>query len=292
MVGVLAVPHLVVRVEEALHVPGARRVVHVVGIGVGAERVARIERRGAFHRQVQMVVFDELAEVGGAHVVLLVAQSVIEVEFVDAELVRHRHIRFVRHTLGDPMMAADGFQPPDLVHVGERDAVHLVGAVFLKQRAQTLHALTSGFDVRQHEGEEILLADAAGRFRLVALGRHEFDERVGAEHALVRGEGFGGAHGHIGLVHAGFAPDAFLEVGVRHGGVLQRLLRQVDFDVGDHACILARLFLRLDDDEALGIELAVRAVFVAGDDGRPVVARVLADQNCGARHIVLLSFRS
>ena len=46
MVRVLAVPHLVIRVEEALHVPCTRRVVHVVGIRVGTERVTRIEWGG------------------------------------------------------------------------------------------------------------------------------------------------------------------------------------------------------------------------------------------------------
>ena len=45
MFGGQHVPHLVVRVEEALHVPGARGVVHVVGVGVGAEGIARVERK-------------------------------------------------------------------------------------------------------------------------------------------------------------------------------------------------------------------------------------------------------
>ena len=68
MIGILTIPLLVVRVEEALHVPGTRSVVHVVGIGVGAERVTRVERSGILHRQVKMVAFDELGQIGGAHV--------------------------------------------------------------------------------------------------------------------------------------------------------------------------------------------------------------------------------
>ena len=222
---------------------------------------------------------------------LLVAERVVEVEFVDAELVRHGHVCLVRHTLGDPVVAADGFKPPDLIHIGEGDTVHFVRAVLFEQRAETCHAFTGGLDVRQYEGEEVLFADAAGHFRLVAvfaflaLGRSELHERVGAEHALVGGEGFGGAHGHIRLIDAGFAPDTFLQVGVRHGRVLQRLARQVDFHVGQHALIVARLLVRLDDDEALRAEFAVRAVLIAGDDGRSVIACVLADQNRGACHI-------
>ena len=162
VVGVLTVPLLVVRVEETLHVPGARGVVDVVGIGVGAERVTRIERGDVLHGQVQMVAFDEFTEVRGAHMLLLVAERVVEVEFVDAELVRHGHVCFVRHTLGNPVVAADGFKPPDLIHIGEGDTVHLVRAVLFEQSAETCHAFTGGLDVRQYEGEEVLFANAAG----------------------------------------------------------------------------------------------------------------------------------
>ena len=82
-------------------------------------------------------------------------------------------------------MAAHSFQPPDFVGVGEGDAIHLVGAEFLKQRAEALDALACGLDIRQHDGQEVLFADAAGHLGLIALGRRVFHERVGAEHALV-----------------------------------------------------------------------------------------------------------
>lgn len=103
-------------------------------------------------------------------------------------------------------MAAHSFQPPDFVGVGEGDAIHLVGAEFLKQRAEALDALACGLDIRQHDGQEVLFADAAGHLGLIALGRRVFHERVGAEHALVGGQGFGGAHRHVRLVDAGLAP--------------------------------------------------------------------------------------
>ena len=291
VVGVLTVPLLVVRVEETLHVPSARGVVNMVGIRVGAERVTRIERGDVLHGQVQMVAFDEFTEVRGAHMLLLVAEGIVKVEFVDAELVRHGHVCLVRHALGNPVVAADGFKPPDLIHIGEGDTVHLVGAVLFEQRAETGYTFAGGLDIRQYEGEEVLFADTAGHFRLVAVfaflafGWGKFHERVGAEHALVGGEGFGGAHGHIRLIDAGFAPNAFLQIRVRHGRVLQRLVRQIHFHMGQHALIVARLLVRLDDDEALRAEFAVRAVLIAGDDGRSVIACVLADQNRGACHI-------
>ena len=194
------------------------------------------------------------------------------------------------------MVAADGLQPPDLVDVGERDAVHLIGAVLLQQRAQAQHTLTRGLDIRQDQRQEILLADAAGDLghiavlAFLALGRHELHERVGAQHALVGGQGLGGAHRHVGLVHAGLAPDALLEVRVRHGGVSHRIIRQVDLHVAQHAAVPPRLLLGFDDDESLRAELAVRRILVAGDDRGAVVAGILADQNRGAGH-VLASFR-
>ena len=296
MIRVLAVPHLVIRVEETLHVPCARRVVHVVGIRMGSERVTRVERRGRFDGEVEMVVLDELGKIGGAHMALLIFQSVVQIELVNAQLVRHGHIRLIRHALGDPVMPADRFQPPDLMRIGEGDTVHLICAKLLKQRAETLHAFASGFDVRQHEGQEIFLTDAARGFRLVAVltglafGRGEFNKRVGAEHAFVGGQRFGGAHRHVRLVDARFAPDTFLGVGVRHGCVLQRIVRKINFDVAEHTAVMPRLFARANDDETLRIEFAVGGILVAGDDGRAVIARVLTYQNRGAGHGVPFSF--
>ena len=89
------------------------------------------------------------------------------------------------------MVAAHGLEPPDLVGVREGDAVHLVGAKALEERAQALDALASTSDIGQNEGDHVLLADAAHLLGLVALlalgaaGGAVLDERVGAEHALV-----------------------------------------------------------------------------------------------------------
>ena len=237
-----------------------------------------------------MVAFDELGQIGGAHVVLLLAKRIFKIKFVNAQLVRHGHIRFVRHTLGDPMMATNGFQPPNLVNVGEGNAVHLIGAKFLKQRTQTFHTLAGGGDVRKHKGEEILFANATGDFRLkaffafLALGRREFHERIGAKHTLIGGERFGGTHGNIRLVHTRFAPNAFLQIGIRHSRILQRIVRKIDFNMRKHALVLARLIFRLDYDEALRAKLTICTIFVTGDDGRSVITCVFANQNRGTRH--------
>ena len=156
-------------------------VVNVVGVVVAAEGVTRVQT--AIQREVEVIVPDELPQVGRAEMILLCTESVVEVEGVDAQLVRHDHIGVVRHTAGHPVVAADGLQPPHLVHVGKSDAVHLVGAVGLQQLAQTLHALAGGVDVGQHQIHNILFADAAGHFRLAALGGAVLHQRVRAQHA-------------------------------------------------------------------------------------------------------------
>ena len=233
---------------------------------------------------------DELAQVGGAHAVLLLAEGVVEVELVDAQLVRHRHIAVVRHALGNPMVAADRFEPPDLARVTERDTVGFVCAVFLEQRAEALHAFARRLDVRQHDGHEILFAQAAGHGRLIAvlafraLRRHIFDERIGAEHALVRGDRLGRAHRDVRFVDAGLAPFADVQVRVRHRRVLQWIVRQRHRQMALHGRVGARLVGRLDHDEALRVELPEAGILIARDDRRSVVAGVPANQNRCAAH--------
>ena len=263
----------------------------MVGVGMRAERRAWIERRKPLHRKVEVVARDEFAQVGGAHAVLLCAERVVEVELVDAELVRHRHIAVVGHALGNPVVAADRFEPPDLVRVTKRDAVAFVRAVFLEQRAEPLDAFARGRDVGQHHGHEILFTQTARHGRLVAvlafraLRRHVFDERVGAEHTRVRGDRLRGRHGHVRLVDAGFAPHAGGGERVRRLGVLQRIRRQVDRQMAVHAGVGARLVLRPHDDEFLVVERTGFVVFVAGDDRGAVVAGPFAYKDCCARHI-------
>lgn len=139
----------------------------------------------AIQREVEVIVPDELPQVGRAEIILLCAESVVEVEGVDAQLVRHDHIGVIRHTAGHPVVAADGLQPPDLVHILESDAVHLIGAVGFQQLAQTEHALAGRMDVGQDEVNNILLADAAGDFRLAVPGGLIDHQRVCAQNAGV-----------------------------------------------------------------------------------------------------------
>ena len=188
------------------------------------------------------------------------------------------------------MMAADGLEPPDLVHIAECDAVHLVRAVTLQKLAQPPNAVASALYIGQHERDHVLFADATGdrgHVALLAFGAPcglVDDERVRAEHTRVRSDGFRGAHAHVKLVEACRRPRPVALDGIGHGGVAHGIIRQLDSEVRSGRTIGARLFARMDNREALGLKLPVRGVLVASDDSRAVVARLLADENGSAGH--------
>ena len=294
VVGVGAIPH-VAGVEAALHVPGARRVVDMVAVAVRAKGLARVKdgsRAVALNaqRQVQMPLGHPDAQVGGAHMVGLGALGVIQVKAVDAQLVGHGHIGVVRHALGDPVVTADGLEPPDLVHVAKGDAVVLVGAVALEQVAQDTNAVAGGLGVGQDQGHHVLLAQATRLRRhiavltLVALGGRVVRERIGAANALVGGERLGCGHAHIELVETGLGPDAVARDNIGDARVAHGVIGQFNGQVTQDARVDARLLVGMHYAHVLGLKHPVGRVLVAGDQGRPVVACVFTDQNRCARH--------
>ena len=149
----------------------------MVLVGVAAKGVTRVEDVFALalraKREVKVVSRHPLGKVGRAHVLDLLAQCVCQVKRVDAQLVGHCDVAVVRHALGNPVVAAHGLKPPDLVDVREGNAVHLVGAIALEKLAQDAHAVASGARVGQHQRDHVLLANAAGLLGLivVAAGR-------------------------------------------------------------------------------------------------------------------------
>ena len=294
VVGVGAIPH-VAGVETALHVPRARRVVDVVAVAVRAKGLARVKDRSRAvaldaQRQVQMPLGHPGAQVGGAHVVGLGALGVIQVKAVDTQLVGHGHIGVIGHTLGNPVVAADGLEPPDLVHITKGDAVVLVGAVALEQVAQDTNAVAGGLGVRQDKGHHVLLAQATGLRRnvsilaFVALGGHVVHERVGAANALIGGERLGCGHANIELVETGLGPDAVARDNIGDARVAHGVIGQFNGQVTQDARVDARLLVGMYHAHALGLKHPVGRVLVAGDQRRPVVARVLTNQNRCARH--------
>ena len=294
VVGLGTVPHIA-GVKAALHIPGARRVVNVVAVAVRAKGLARVKDRGRTvalnaQRQVQMPLGHPSAQVGGAHVIGLGALGVIQVKAVDTQLVGHGHIGVIGHALGDPVVTADGLEPPDLVHVAKGDAVVLVGAIALEQVTQNAYAVAGGFGIWQHQGHHVLLAQTAGLRRniavlvLVALGGHVVDERVGAANALVGGERLGCGHAHIELVETGLGPDAVARDNIGDARVAHGVIGQFNGQVTQDARVDARLLVGMHHAHTLGLKHPVGRVLVAGNQRRPVVARVLTNQNRCARH--------
>ena len=267
----------------------------MVAVAVRAKGLARVKDRRRTvalnaQRQVQMPLGHPGAQVGGAHVVGLGALSVIQVKAVDTQLVGHGHIGIVRHALGDPVVTADGLEPPDLVHVAKGDAVVLVSAIALEQVAQDAHAVAGGLGIRQHQGHHVLLAQATGPCRdvsvlaFVALGGYVVDERVGAADALVGGERLGCGHANIELVEAGLGPDAVARDNIGDARVAHGVIGQFNGQVTQDARVDARLLVGMHNAHTLGLKYPVGRVLVTRDQGRPVVARVLTNQNRCARH--------
>ena len=188
------------------------------------------------------------------------------------------------------MVTTDGLEPPDLVHITKGDAVVLVGAVALEQVAQDTNAVAGGLGIRQHQGHHVLLAQAAGLCRnvsvlaLVALGGYVVDERIGAADALVGGERLGCGHAHIELVETGLGPDAVARDNIGDTRVAHGVIGQPNGQVTQDACVDARLLVGMHHAHTLGLKHPVGRVLVTRDKRRPVVARVLTDQNRCARH--------
>ena len=263
VVGVRAVPDPGVGIEGAEHVPGTGRVVNVVGVVVAAKSVPRVQ--ASVQRQVEMIGRDELPQVRRAHVVFFVTIGIVQVKTVDAQLVGHDHVGIIRHAAGHPVVAADGLQPPDLVHILEGDAVHLISTIGLQQLAQTLDALPGRVDVGQHQHHKVFLADAAGH------------QRVGPQHPGVGGDGLSGGHTDVGGVDTGSRPDALALNGIGHGGHPQRVAGQRNFHMGDHRMVDCGVVLRVDDHKLFGHEMAGTRIVVAGDHGGAIVRGIFAD---------------
>ena len=278
-VRVFAVPAVGVRCKAAAHEPRTRRVVDVVHVAVRAEDIPRVEL--AILIQIQMVFRDEFSEVCRAEMRFPGTEGVLKVERVHTELVRVDDDAILGNFLRDPVMPADGLEPPDLVFVVEGDAVRLIGAILLQKRTEAQHALARGADVGQDEDNDVLLADAAAALLFPILRLAQLDHRVGREHARVRGRGFRRRHADVRGVDAGRGPNAVLRVHARAGRVAHGVLRQCDLHVGLYAFINLRLLVGLDHDQLFLIKMTVVRT---GDHRRAVIRRQLTGQYSGAGH--------
>ena len=271
----------------------------MVEVGAGSEHVPGVEVvLVAVDVGVEVVVADELAQILGAHVVLLVAHGVDEVELVNPELVGHGHVAVVGDPLGDPVVAAHSLEPPYFIPIAEPYGVGLIGAILLQKRAQPERALAGGLHIGQDYGDEVFFSDAPGDFGNVsgfsglALGGLEGDVGIGPKHPGVGGNGFSGGHGHIGRVDSGFAPHAVLPDGVWHAGVADGVIGELELDVAAYGLVVPGLVFRLHDDKLLDVEHPVGGVLVPGHNRGTVVAGVFTYEECSAWHIFVLFSRT
>ena len=175
-----------------------------------------------------MIRLYEFFQIRRAHIFPLLPEGIGKIKSVDSKLVRHNHIDIIRHSARHPVMSADRLQPPDLILILKRDAVHLIGSVLLQQASQTSDAFSRAADVRKHETHKVFLTDPSADLRLTVLCLLIYHQRIRAEHTRIRGDRLRRRHGNMCLIHAARRPDAFSVDRVRHCRVAHRLLRQLD----------------------------------------------------------------
>ena len=227
--------------------------------------------------QIQMVVPDEVQKVGGAQVVFLLAQGVLKVKVIHAELVGHDDIAVIGNPAGDPVVAADGLHPPDFLRIGEGNAVGFVGAVRLQEAPKPEHALPGGMNVGQHHSNKVLLTQAAGDGLASGAGLVRAPKQgIGGLHPGVGGDGFRGGHGHVFSVDTPGAPDSVAGVHTGGDGVAQGILGEGQCHAAELGFVGAGLILGQHHRQAL---LVKEAVVIAGDHGGAVEAGFFAYQN-------------
>ena len=283
-VGILPVPLVGPGQEIPGHEPGAGRIVDMVGVGMGAEGQPRVELRAGIERQA--VGFHELPQILRAKVLPLRPIGIGKVKMIQTKLVGHDDDPVIRHPPGNPVVAADGFQPPDLIGIRKGHAVGFVGAVLLEQRAGTQHPLPGGMNVGQYQGHQVLLANAAGDLLGVATFLWLIPHiGVRADDPGIAGDRLGGGHGHVGLVDAAGGPYAVGLGDVGAVGIAQGVPREFHLQVRDDRFVGGRLLPGGVNQKAFGFK---GAVIVAGNDRGAVMAGFFANQNRGTGHRVLL----
>ena len=191
-------------------------------------------------------------------------EGITEIEGIDSLLVRHDHVLVIRHPLRNPVMTADGLQPPDFIHILEPHRIHLVGSVLLQQASQPFHPFPGGMNIRQNQRRHVLFSEAV---------RHH---RVRSLHHGIGCNRFRGRHGDIHFVDAALSPvSAHLLNRIRRFRVAHRLIRQVDLEIRENRMIVPRLIFRHDHFELLEVEIIGTGIVVPRHNGGSVVTCIL-----------------
>ena len=270
---IFAVPAMRSRGKIPAHKPCPGSVVNMIHISAGSEDISRVEFSSLV--EVKMVFGDEVPQIFGAEVFFSCSESVFKVKSVHPELIRHQHTTVVRYTSGYPVMAADGFHPPDFMFIIKSNPVGFVSSVLLQQRSQAKDPFPGTMDVRQDEDNDILFSDSAGNIFFPAAFRFlVFLQRIGGKHTGIGSNGFRCRHADVCLIDAGCCPDTVFPVHTRACGIPHRVIGQFHLQMGKDAFIFFRLPFRRYDDHFLDIEVSVIG---SCDHGRSVVAGTFAD---------------
>ena len=269
VIGVRTVPVYGIRIQIPFHVPGSRRIVYMVGIVMASEGISWIQN--TVHGKIQMVFFDKFFQVRGAHVFFLLAQCVLQIKCIDAQLVRHYHIHIIRHFSCHPVMSADCLQPPDLVSILESDSIIFICSIRFQKMSQSGNTLAGALNIRKHQAHDVFLSDTTRYFFLTVFCRLIYHQRIGALYTRVGCDRFGGCHGYICLIDTACCPDAFSFFCIWHGCIAHRLFRQFYFHMGEHGNIGFRLFFGCYHHELFRCKMSGSGVVVAGDHCGSVV---------------------
>ena len=99
-------------IEKTLDIPSSRRIVMTVLILLAAKSIAGIETLVRVI-QIEMVFLDKVFEIWMTEKMLWI----VKFKIIAAQLIGIGHIGVIRHAPRHPMMAANGFQPPDLINI-------------------------------------------------------------------------------------------------------------------------------------------------------------------------------
>ena len=187
------------------------------------------------------------------------------------------------------MMSSDRFHPPDLILVGECDAVHLIGAVLLQERSQAKHALPRTGDIGQHHDHEVLLAKPAGLLLCACRGRRIFHQRICPEDSLIGGDRLRRRHTDILLIYTACSPDALSLYRIGHRRIAHGVIRKLNGAVRQHRRIGPGLILWIHDNVFLGCIIPGSGIVIACDHCGAVIGSVLPYQYCCTSHVLFSS---
>ena len=99
-------------IEKTLDIPSSRRIVMAVLILLAAKSIAWIE---ALVRviQIEIVFLDQVFEIRMTEEML----RIVKFKIITAQLIGIGHIDIIWHAPRHPMVAANGFQPPDFIDI-------------------------------------------------------------------------------------------------------------------------------------------------------------------------------